>query len=136
MKIKIDDGAFPPERAHPTDAGMDIKSPIQTWIQPHGTVLIRTGVHIQLPSGTAGFLISKSGLNCNYGITTTGLIDEGYAGEICVKMHNHSSTGYMVHKGDKITQLVVGPVLYEPIEIVDEIESGERGESGFGSTGR
>lgn len=136
MKIKLDKGAFPPERAHDTDAGMDIKSPAQAWIPPHSAVLIRTGVHIELPQNTAGILISKSGLNCQHGITTTGLIDEGYTGEICVMMHNHSNDGYMVHKGDKITQLVVTPVIYESIEIVDEIASGDRSSNGFGSTGR
>ena len=68
--------------------------------------------------------------------TVTGLIDEGYSGEITVKLYNHSGRDYEVKAGDKISQLVIIPVKYEPVEIVDEIGGGERGDAGFGSTGR
>ena len=81
-------------------------------------------------------IVSKSGLNVKYGITSTGLIDEGYTGAIRVRLYNKSPEDYQIHIGDKISQLVVIPVLYEPVEIVDAIEGGERGDNGFGSTGR
>lgn len=136
MKIKIDKGAIAPTRAHDTDAGLDLYSPIEINIPFGWSRYINTGVHIQLPHGTAGLIVSKSGLNVKHGITSTGLIDEGYTGAIRVRLYNNSPEDYQIHIGDKISQLVVIPVLYEPVEIVDSIEGGERGDNGFGSTGR
>lgn len=136
MKIKLDSGAIAPTRAHDTDAGLDLYSPIEINIPSGWSRYINTGVHIQLPHGTAGLIVSKSGLNVKHGITSTGLIDEGYTGAIRVRLYNKSPEDYQVHIGDKISQLVVIPVLYEPVEIVDSIEGGERGDNGFGSTGR
>ena len=135
LRVKLDPGAFPPERAHPTDAGLDIMSPVDFIVRPMGNVTVRTGVHIQLPPGTCGLLVSKSGLNVANDITTTGLIDEGYTGEIVVKLYNHGVNHLIVTKGQKITQLVVLPCLYTPVDVVEEISGGERGDKGFGSTG-
>lgn len=137
MKIKLDKGAFIPTRAHSTDAGLDIRARTSKRVPAHGSATLLTGVHVELPKGTAGVLVSKSGLNVNHGIVSTGLIDEGYTGEIVVKLFNHGHSDFVVNSGDKITQLVVVPVLYEKVEIVDELEEGtERGSNGFGSTGR
>ena len=136
MKIKLDSGAIAPTRAHDTDAGLDLYSPIEINIPSGWSRYINTGVHIQLPHGTAGLIVSRSGLNVIHGITSTGLIDEGYTGAIRVRLYNKSPENYQIHVGDKISQLVVIPVLYEPVEIVDSIEGGERGDNGFGSTGR
>lgn len=137
MRVKLDEGAYIPERGHETDAGLDIKAMNSQRIMPHSSATFRTGVHIELPEGRAGVLISKSGLNVKNDITSTGLIDEGYVGEIVVKLYNHGEESYLVHKGDKISQLVVIPVDYVDIEIVDEFDTKtERGSNGFGSTGR
>lgn len=137
MKIKVDMGAFYPVRAHGTDAGLDLRANWGKQIPAHGSAVIGTGTHVQLPEGCCGLLVSKSGLNVNHGITSTGLVDEGYTGEIMVKLYNHSEESYQVEPGDKITQLVVIPVRYEPVEIVDELDDAAgRGGSGFGSTGR
>ena len=136
MKIKLDPGAYAPTRAHDTDAGMDLRACITQSIPPRGNAVFRTGVHVQLPPGTAGLLVSKSGLNVNADITSTGLIDEGYDGEIKVKLYNHGNKCITISEGQRISQLVVIPVLYEPIELADEIEGGPRGSNGFGSTGR
>lgn len=136
MKITLDKYAFPPTRAHATDAGLDLKSPAEFMIGPQSSCTIPTGVHVQLPHGTAGLIVSKSGLNVKSSLTSTGLIDEGYSGEIVVKLYNHGRVAYHVQRGDKISQLVVIPVRYEGIEIVDEIQGGERGADGFGSSGR
>ena len=98
---------------------------------------MHTGLHVQLPHGTAGLLVSKSGLNVKHGITSTGLIDEGYTGEIMVKLYNHSDSDYLVNAGDKISQLVVIPVLYEDIQFKNFLdENTERGDHGFGSSGK
>lgn len=78
----------------------------------------------------------KSGLNVNHGILSTGLVDSGYGGSIKIKLYNHSHEIYTVNRGDKISQLVVTPCDTSDVVIVDEIASGERGENGFGSTGR
>lgn len=136
MKIKLDPMAWIPERAHDTDAGLDLKSPINVTVPARGSATIDTGVHIQLPPGTAGMLKSKSGLNVRHGITSEGVIDEGYTGSIVVKLYNHTFDDYHVNIGDKISQLVVIPVLTPGLEFVDALDGGERGENGFGSSGR
>lgn len=136
MKIKLDHGAFPPTRAHETDAGLDLYSMETKNVLGCESAVFRTGVHVELPKGCAGLVVSKSGLNVKHDITSTGLIDEGYSGEILVKLYNHGFADYKIKAGDKISQLVILPVRYEPVEIVDEIRGGERGYAGFGSTGR
>lgn len=137
MKIKLDNGAYMPTRAHDTDAGLDIRSMENKMVQAHSYATFRTGVHIQLPEDCAGLLVSKSGLCVRNNITSTGLIDEGYDGEIIVKLFNHGWDDYQVRIGDKISQLVIIPVRYEPVELVEDLEQdSERGSGGFGSTGR
>lgn len=136
MRVQLDPGAYAPTRAHGTDAGMDLRAPEDVLIPAYGSAVIRTGVHVQLPAGHCGLLISRSGLNVRFGITSRGLIDEGYTGEIQVRLDNSGDTYYQVRAGEKISQLVVVPCRYEPIELVDQIEGGERGDAGFGSTGR
>lgn len=136
MKIKLDPGAIRPTRAHDTDAGLDLYAMEDRIVEAKGDAIFHTGVHVQIPHGCAGLLVSKSGLNVKHGIVNTGLIDEGYSGEIVVKLYNHSGYDVKVMAGEKISQLVILPVRYEPAEIVDEIGGGERGNAGFGSTGR
>ena len=93
--------------------------------------------NVGCPSSPVGVLVSKSGLNVRNGITSTGLIDEGYDGQIVVKLYNHSGFDYKVNAGDKISQLIIIPVLYEEVELVEDLEQeSERGSNGFGSTGR
>ena len=136
LEVKLDEGAFLPIRAHATDAGADIKSREDKIIPPHGSAIFHTGVHIKLPSNFAGVLISKSGLNVKHSITSTGLIDEGYDGEIVVKLYNHGDDQYTIHTGDKISQLMVIPVIYPQIKQVEDLnQKSERGSSGFGSSG-
>ena len=137
MNIYVEKGAYMPERAHKTDAGLDVRSYENRLVKAHGGALLHTGLHVQLPHGTAGLLVSKSGLNVKHGITSTGLIDEGYTGEIMVKLYNHSDSDYLVNAGDKISQLVVIPVLYEAIQFKNFLdENTERGDHGFGSSGK
>lgn len=136
MKIMIDNGAYMPTRAHSTDAGLDIYAKEGQIVQAKESATFDTGVHIQLPPGTAGLLVSKSGLNVKHGITSTGLIDEGYTGSIKVKLYNHSGYDYRVEAGDKISQLVILPVCSPELEVVESLEDTERGVGGFGSTGR
>lgn len=139
MKIAIDEGAFLPVRAHETDAGLDLRAPYTVIVPAGGSAKIDTGVHIELPKGTTGFLKSKSGLNCKHGIVSEGVIDEGYTGSIVAKLYNHGTEDYAVRQGDKITQLVILPVVVPRETLVSRIKSkgkGTRGERGFGSSGR
>lgn len=136
MKIKLGKGAFIPTRAHGTDAGADLRSPVDTVVPAMGSRVIDTGVHIQLPHGYVGMLKSKSGLNVKHDITSEGVIDEGYTGSIKVKLYNHSHEPYIIGRGDKITQLVILPCKYVKFDLVDYLEDSERGDEGFGSTGK
>lgn len=136
LRVRLDEGAYLPQRAHETDAGLDLRTPVDAYVRAGGSTVIDSGVHIQLPPGTVGMLKSKSGLNVKDGIVSEGVIDEGYTGSITVKLYNHGTEAKQFARGDKITQLVVLPVLYPRVEQTDEIQGGDRGDGGFGSTGR
>lgn len=136
MKIMLDKGAKMPTRAHSTDAGLDLYAPQGYFVGANGSVVIDTGVHIELPSNTVGMLKSKSGLNVKHGLTSEGVIDVGYTGSIVVKLYNHKGSGYMINKGDKISQLVILPMLTPELEVVEEFAPTERGTGGFGRTGK
>lgn len=135
LNVMLDKGAFVPERAHSTDAGLDLRAPKRYVVPAHGSVVIDTGVHIELPNNTVGMLKSKSGLNVKHGITGEGVIDVGYTGSICAKLYNNSAEPHVFNRGDKIIQLVILPVLLSDVTVVDSLEDTERGDNGFGSTG-
>ena len=141
MKIMLDKGAKMPTRAHPWDAGLDLYAPEGdgVWgISPcGGSATIDTLVHVQIPEGCTGFIKAKSGLNVKHGLTCTGVIDAHYTGSIAVKLYNHHPClRYDVRPGDKIAQLVIVPCLLPELELVDHLEETDRGDGGFGSTGR
>lgn len=137
MKVVLDPGAYMPERAHPTDAGLDLRTPREVKVPASGSACIDTGVHIELPHGTFGHLESKSGLNVKNGVVSLGgIIDEQYTGSIVAKLYNLSDRDYWFSTGDKIVQLVIQPYLTPELELVTELDETDRGNSGFGSTGR
>lgn len=136
MNIMLDKDALMPNRAHDTDAGLDLFSRETKIIRARGSAIFDTGVHIQLPKCTVGFLKSKSGLNVKCGIVSEGVIDSGYTGSIVAKLYNNSDNDYVVKKGDKITQLVILPIISLDLNIVSKFEETSRGDNGFGSTGR
>lgn len=136
MKVKLDPGAYMPTRAHGDDAGYDLRARETKIIPPRGSVVFDTGVHVQLPRKTAGFLVSKSGLYTNYEITSTGLVDEGYTGPIRVKLLNHGDEPYRVGFGDKISQLVIVKIKRPKPKHRSKLKNSERGDNGFGSTGK
>lgn len=135
MKIKLDPGAYEPTRGHATDAGLDLRTPISFWLYSGEHKKIDTGVHVQIPKGYVGLITSKSKL-MDEGITSRGTIDAGFTGSIKAVMYNHGGEAKLFRAGDKITQLVVLPCVIEDIEYVTELEETERGDGGFGSTGR
>ena len=136
IRVKLDKGAFLPERAHESDAGLDLMSPVRVVLRPKTREKINTGVHVEIPTGYVGMLKSKSGLMTWNGLTSEGTIDAGYTGEIGVVLFNHSDEMMIIERGHKISQLVVLPIITPKVVPVDEIEGGERGSDGFGSTGR
>ena len=136
VKIKLDADAIMPTRAHETDAGLDLYATKDQLVPARGSAIFDTGVHIVLPPFTAGFVVSKSGLNFNHDIQNDGLIDIDYRGGIKIKLYNHGDTDYQVKRGDKISQLVVVDIHIPRLQLVDELDETERGEMGFGSTGR
>lgn len=136
MKIKLDEGAKMPTRAHDTDAGLDLYARDTQIVCAKESAIFDTGVHIELPVDTVGMLKSKSGLNVKHGITSEGVIDVGYTGSIVVKLYNNSGYDYKVNKGDKISQLVILPILTPELELVDVLEETDRGSNGFGSSGK
>ena len=152
MKIMLDEGAKMPTRAHEFDAGLDLYAPKTTSVHGSkytapiynhgygmvgiGQRVIDTGVHVEIPEGYVGFIKSKSGLMVNQGLLTDGTIDSGYTGSIKVKLFNTSPKDYKINAGDKIAQLVIVPCLLPDLEVVDHLEETDRGDGGFGSTGR
>lgn len=137
MNIMLDRGAYAPEYAHTTDAGADLRSPYTFLLPAREARVIDTGVHIELPKCTVCLALPKSGLSVKYGVVCgTGVIDEGYTGSIKVKLYNHSNDPYYIEQGDKIAQLVILPVCHVEFNKVDKFAETERGDGGFGSTGR
>lgn len=135
--VYLDEGAYLPRKAHPEDAGFDLFSPKTDMVPRRGYTVIDTGVHVAIPRGYAGLLVSKSGLNVKHNLISDGLIDSGYTGSIRVKLYNLGDVSYMVEAGDKISQLVFIPIA-EPdlIESASPLPETERGDRGFGSTGK
>ena len=113
MKVKLDEGAFLPERKHTADAGLDLKAPKGTLVglMPNDKVCIDTGVHIELPSGYVGLIKSRSGLNRD-GIQCEGVIDENYRGSIGITLYNQGEDLLIISPGDRIAQLLVVPCMY------------------------
>lgn len=139
FKVALDEGAIAPTRAHDTDAGLDLYLPTNhepVVLRRGDSLVIDTGVHIEIPAGCEGKIEAKSGLNVNFGILSTGVVDAGYTGSIRVKLYNLGLNDYRFEAGDKISQIVIQPVLLWGVEVVDKIGGGERGDNGFGSTGR
>ena len=137
MNVKIDEGAYMPIRAHATDAGLDLRSKDDAVIWGGMSEVFDTGIHVELPHGYYGKIESKSGLNVNNSVVCCGgTIDEGYTGSIRVKLYNLSNQSYLVREGDKIAQLVIMPYIAPEITVVDDLAETDRGDNGFGSTGK
>ena len=137
MKIVLNDGAFMPERGHDEDAGLDLKTPVDVVVKAGGGAIIDTGVHCEIPYGFFGKLESKSGLNVKHNIVSLGgVIDSGYNGSITVKLYNMGDSDYTFHAGDKVVQMTIQSCLMSVFELADSLPETDRGDNGFGSTGK
>lgn len=143
LKIKkVRENAIIPKRATEGSAGMDlyacIDAPIE--IKPGDRVMVPTGIAIALPDANLVALIfARSGLAVKKGINlsnSVGVVDSDYRGEVQVGLINQSRETYVLEAGERIAQMVIMPVALPVIEEVAELDSTERGEGGFGSTGR
>ena len=139
MKYVLDEGAVEPSYAHDYDAGLDLyaKTNMKPVVIPPygGSKVFDTGVHLAIPQHFCGLVKSRSSMLMKQ-VATDGLVDSDYTGSIRVILFNHGPEAYKVHPGDKIAQVVISPCLRPPLEIVDELVPTERGDAGFGSTGR
>lgn len=107
-------------------------------IKPHETVLIKTGIALEIPEGYAGLIYARSGIATKRGLAPAnkvGVIDADYRGEVMVALHNHSEVDGKIEPFERIAQLVVTPFLKVDFEETDELSDTVRGAGGFGSTG-
>lgn len=141
MKIgfkKIHPDAVLPSYAHPSDAGMDVRSVEDLVIPPGGRALVHTGLVMILPPMYEAQVRPRSGLALKSGVTvlnSPGTIDSGYRGEVGVILVNHGDADFKVSKSDKIAQIVIAPVVQPEIFETFSVDQTDRGEGGFGSTG-
>jgi dUTP pyrophosphatase len=137
--VSLDPDLPVPSYANPGDAGLDLRSRIDTVLDPGKRMLVPAGIMVQIPTGYAGFVLPRSGLAVKFGVTVLngpGLIDSGYRGEIMVPLINTDLTEpYVITRGDRIAQLVVMAVPEVVVVEVDALDDADRG-GGFGSSGR
>ena len=136
MNVTLDAGAILPSRAHDLDAGYDLYSRDDAIVYAGDSWTFDTGVHMAIPRGYVGDVESKSGMMMQYGIITDGTVDAGYTGSIRVKLFNLSRCAVSIVKGQKIAQLVIKKILTPDLDVVARLEETERGDGGFGSTGK
>ncbi len=144
MKIKIckiNERAVIPTKGSPYSAGADLYSAEEgaITILPGETAFIGTGLKMEIPEGYAGLIYARSGLACKRGLAPAnkvGVVDSDYRGEIKVALYNHSSNPQTVEMGERIAQMVITPFLSVDYEESQGLSLTERGEGGFGSTGR
>lgn len=144
MKInikKLSETAKLPERGSAYAAGYDLFADLAEAIEikPHETVMINTGVAMEIPEGCWGGVFARSGLSAKEGLrpaNCVGVVDADYRGPVCVALHNDGDTVRTVMPQQKIAQLVVVPFLAVEFEEVDNLSDTVRGAGGFGSTGK
>ena len=137
---RLDPDASLPERAHPGDAGLDLRSVMDVEVKPGERVMVRTGLAVAIPDGHAGLMLPRSGLASRHGLTLAnapGLIDAGYRGEVvCAVVNLDRKESVSIAKGDRIAQLVIVEVPNVHAAWVKDLPESTRAEGGFGSTGR
>ena len=125
--------------AKPGDAGMDIRASEKVWLRPFNRILVPTGIYLEIPCGYECQIRTRSGMAIKQGISvlnSPGTIDAGYRGEVKVILKNHCFHNWDIKKGDRIAQMVFAPVTVAEFEEVEELSDSERGDCGFGSTGK
>ncbi len=138
--LRLDAGLPLPAYAKARDAGLDLLTRISFELSPGERKAIPTGVAVAIPEGYTGMVLPRSGIALKSGVTvlnSPGLIDSGYRGEISVLLINHHpSDSFRGERGERIAQLVILPVATAKLTEVAQLSKTERGEQGFGHTGR
>ena len=137
--LVVADANMVPSYAQPGDAGADLRSAEALTIPAGERRLVKTGIAIALPAGYVGLVHPRSGLALKHGITVLnapGTVDAGYRGEIMVTLINTSKEHFEISVGDRIAQLLIQEVVQAKFLLVDKLPDSDRGQSGFGSTGR
>ena len=141
VKIKmLDEAATAPSYGTDYSAGADLYNlkGCEVTIDPGKTVLIHTGIAMEIPEGYAGLIFARSGLAAKRGLAPAnkvGVIDADYRGEVMVALHNHTDAPATVAQGERVAQLAIVPFLKAEFEPSDTLDDTVRGEGGFGSTG-
>lgn len=138
---KLNDAATLPTYGSEYAAGADLYACLETavTIEPGDTLLVPTGIAMEIPVGYAGLIYARSGLASKKGLAPAnkvGVIDADYRGEIMVALHNHSKVAATVEPQERIAQLVIAPYITGAFHVVEELSDTDRGAGGFGSTGR
>ena len=138
---KLNENAIIPTYGSAAAAGADLYAcaDADIVIESGATVLVHTGVAMAIPDGYVGLIFARSGLATKRGLAPAnkvGVVDSDYRGEIMVALHNHSSEAQTISHGERIAQMVVMPYAAADFDLVDELDSTERGAGGFGSTGK
>ncbi|MBP5530357.1 MAG: dUTP diphosphatase [Lachnospiraceae bacterium] len=146
MKVrikKLSENAVVPTYGTDYAAGADLYACLdeKILIAPHETKMVGTGIAMEIPDGYVGLVFARSGLACKKGLAPAnkvGVIDSDYRGEIKVALHNHNGSGdaLEIENGERIAQIAIVPYLKADFEIAESLEETERGEGGFGSTGK
>lgn len=136
VEVKCAEGSIPVRKTAGA-AGYDLVSACSVTIAAGSSGLVQTGVYISIPTGYFGKIEGRSSLGIRHSVVPfQGVIDSDYRGPIVVKLFNHARTKYRVAKGDRVAQLVLMPCYTPPLMRVDELSATNRGERGFGSTGK
>ena len=138
--VKLNPNAHIPTYGSASAAGADLYACIEqtVCIQPGQTVLVPTGLSMEIEEGFAGFIYARSGLATKRGLAPAnkvGVIDSDYRGQVMVSLHNHTNTPQSVEPGERVAQIVFAPVYQAQFCLVDALQETERGTGGFGSTG-
>lgn len=135
----LDEGMPLPGRAHPGDAGLDLRSAADVVVAPGARALVPTGIAVAIPDGHAGLVLPRSGMASKLGLTLAnapGLIDAGYRGEVVLAVVNlDREQAVSIARGDRVAQLVVVAVPEAVPVVVEDLPDTSRGVDGFGSTG-
>jgi dUTP pyrophosphatase len=137
VPAQVGPGASLPEYSSPGAAGADLRASAAVEIAPGGRAAVPTGVRLQIPPGHVGLVWPRSGLAVRHGIDTlAGVIDSDYRGEVRVVLANHGDEAFRIAPGDRVAQLLVQRVERAAFTQAAALADTERGEGGFGSTGR
>ena len=142
LKIKkVNEKAKIPMYGSVEAAGFDLYgvNEEEVTIKAHETVLIKTGLSMEIPTGYAGLIFARSGLATKKGLAPAncvGVVDADYRGEVMVALHNHTNEDKTIEAFERIAQMIIMPYLKVDFEEVEELTDTERGQNGFGSTGK